>query len=180
MLSERNPLFTTRTDVNYIKEKLGYVAIDFDQEMNNPLLTKEADYELPNGQLIKIGDERFRCAEPLFQPPLIGIEANGIHELVFNSIMKCDSEIRGELFKNILLIGGGTMFRNIEDRLKKELVELAPQNTNIKVICLPERRYSIWIGASITCAQPAFQNNWISRQEYDESGHGIVHKKFFI
>ena len=45
-------------------------------------------------QVITIGNERFRCPEVLFQPNLVGMEAAGIHETTFNSIMKCDVDIR--------------------------------------------------------------------------------------
>ena len=48
----------------------------------------------PIRQVITIGNERFRCPEVLFQPNLVGMEAAGIHETTFNSIMKCDVDIR--------------------------------------------------------------------------------------
>merc|ERR1712130_847508 len=35
-----------------------------------------------------IGNERFRCPEALFQPSFLGMEACGIHETTYNSIMK--------------------------------------------------------------------------------------------
>ncbi len=50
--------------------------------------------EDPLLQVITIGNERFRCPEVLFQPNLVGMEAAGIHETTFNSIMKCDVDIR--------------------------------------------------------------------------------------
>merc|ERR1712227_842567 len=54
----------------------------------------EKSYELPGGQVITIGNERFRCPEALFQPSFLGMEACGIHETTYNSIMKCDVDIR--------------------------------------------------------------------------------------
>lgn len=76
----------------------------------------EKSYELPDGQVITVGNERFRCPEAIFCPSFLGREAAGIHELVFNSIMKCDIDIRRDLYSNIILSGGSTMFPGIADR----------------------------------------------------------------
>ncbi|GMQ01795.1 hypothetical protein CsSME_00048307 [Camellia sinensis var. sinensis] len=109
----------------------------------------EKSYELPDGQVITIGAERFRCPEVLFQPSLIGMEAAGIHESTYNSIMKCDVDIRKDLYGNIVLSGGLTMFPGIADRMSKEITALAPSSMKIKVVAPPERKYSVWIGGSI-------------------------------
>ncbi|MED6222930.1 Actin-7 [Stylosanthes scabra] len=139
----------------------------------------EKNYELPDGQVITIGAERFRCPEVLFQPSMIGMEAAGIHETTYNSIMKCDVDIRKDLYGNIVLSGGSTMFPGIADRMSKEITALAPSSMKIKVVAPPERKYSVWIGGSILASLSTFQQMWISKGEYDESGPSIVHRKCF-
>ena len=184
ILAERGYSFTTSAEreiVRDIKEKLGYVALDYDDELDKAERSSDVEkhYDLPDGNLIKIGAERFRAPEVLFQPSFIGREAAGIHETVYYSIMKCDIDIRKDLYGNVVVEGGSTMFDGLPERLHKELTNLAPSTMKIKVVAPVERKYSVWIGGSILSSLSTFQSMWISKNEYDDSGPGIVHRKCF-
>ncbi|KAL9644713.1 hypothetical protein ABK040_012367 [Willaertia magna] len=184
ILDERGYSLTTsatREMARDIKEKLCYAAFDFDEDMKiaSESFALEKSYELPDGDVITVGNERFRCPEVLFQPNLIGMKGPGLHEIVFESIDRCNIDISKDLYCNIVLSGGSTMFDGIDVRITKELRKLAPTKTRIIVVAPPERKYSVWIGGSILASLSTFQHMWISKEEYDDEGPSVVHRKCF-
>nr|XP_023028518.1 actin, clone 302-like [Leptinotarsa decemlineata] len=182
ILSDRgyNFNFTDHKEiVQEMKENLCYVAMDFDQEMVQATRGSsfEKSYKLPDGQIITVDSERIRCPEALFQPSFMGSSAKGIHQNTYDSIMKCEVDVRRDLYSNIILSGGNTMFPGIKDRMHKEIMTLAPCAMRIKILTESERKYLVWIGGSILAELSTFQQMWIRKQEYDEFGPSIVHKK---
>ena len=142
-----------------MKEKLCYVAMDFDKEMKlaEESSVVEKSYEMPDGNIVTIGNERFRVPEALFNPSMLG----------------------KELYANVVLSGGSTMFPGIGERMQKELLALAPPSIKVKVLASPERKYMVWVGGSLLACLSSFQNMWIAKSEYDEAGPTIVHRKCF-
>ncbi|KAG2379438.1 hypothetical protein C9374_006555 [Naegleria lovaniensis] len=169
-----------REIVRDIKETQCHVALDYDHLVIHTSSSNLTDkpYELPDGKVISIGDERFECPEILFQPNLIQhVEGDGIHEMTFNSIEKCEIRIRKELYGNVVLSGGSTLFQGFPERMFKELAHKAPDLTKVKIVAAPERKYLVWIGGSIMASLSTFQQMWITKEEYEETGPNIVQRR---
>lgn len=185
LLRERGHAFTTSAEreiVRDIKEQLCYVAFDFEQELASAHASsalQQKTFELPDGQTITLGSERFRCPEILFRPSLPGMDPGygGIHQLAFDTIMQCDVDMRRLLCNNVFLSGGSTMFQGILDRMQKEMLSLVPTTVRTKVHAPPERPYLVWIGGSILASLSTFQDLWISKEEYAEYGPSVAYFK---
>ena len=167
-----------REIVRDIKERLCYVALDPEKELKlaEKVSGMEKTYTLPDGETLTIGAERFMAPELLFNPGAIGSEENPLDELIYRSIQNCDVDLRRDLYANIVLSGGSTMFPGLKERLHKELTELVPETMEVKIIAPPERRYSVWIGGSILSSLKTFAKLWVTRKEYREIGPTSVYR----
>lgn len=185
ILTERGFAFTNVADrqaLREIKEKFTYVSQDFEAEMEQAAggSSQMKMYKMPDGETeISIRSERFRCPEVLFKPDLAGVPGPGLHEVVFDTIGKCEAEIRPELFVNLVLSGGSAQIHGMSGRLEAELYELMPIANPIGITVAPGGTHSVWLGGSILASLDTFENMWISRQEYEEAGPSIVSRKCF-
>jgi len=185
LLLEMGESFTSSAEmeiVRDIKEKLCYVAQNYEEEKAAANSSSEFDkqYTLPDKRVINVsGYVRMTCPELLFKPELNGKTCAALHQLAWKSVQGSDIDIRKDLSKNMILSGGTTMYEGIAERMTKEITALAPSTMKIKVIAPPERKYSVWIGGSILASLSTFQQMWITKAEYDESGPSIVHRKCF-
>ena len=105
---------------------------------------------------------------------------DGIHQHTYQAIIKCEKDICRDLFKNIVLAGGCTMFKGMRDRMQKEVQALAPSNLLPDVDSPADRKHSAWLGGAILSSMPRFEPMFIKKSEFDEEGSArIVHRKCF-
>eukprot|EP01065_Artemidia_motanka_P018237 TRINITY_DN21559_c0_g1_i1.p1 TRINITY_DN21559_c0_g1~~TRINITY_DN21559_c0_g1_i1.p1 ORF type:complete len:393 (+),score=103.41 TRINITY_DN21559_c0_g1_i1:78-1256(+) len=189
--------FTTSADreiAKAIKEKYCYLESDFDaahakwDEDNtafDEVVTHEDIAALPDGETVTVGRARFACPEALFEPALMDRECKGIHRVLYDCISKVGLDCRKTMWSNILLSGGTTLIKGLEERLEKEAYGLAPPGAKdcVKVVSDSSsegrgvRRYCVWMGGSIMANLSAFQDQWVQRSEYEEMGPSIVHRR---
>ncbi|XP_072923915.1 uncharacterized protein [Hemitrygon akajei] len=162
-----------------IKEKLCYVSLDFKVESSKPAEEMQREYRLPDGTQIMVSNELIRAPELLFTHENTGLKDTGVLMLLLNSIAKCNGSLHEELYNNILLSGGSTLFPGMEERLLKEIKLHAPPGVPVKVIAPPERKYSVWVGASILTSLSSFKHMWITLNDYNDFGPSIVNRRCF-
>lgn len=163
--------------VKTMKEEICYVASEPSKEEDNVTNIQPAKYQLPDGQVVSLGAERFRAPEVLFRPDLVGSEEIGVADVLTNSVMKSDLDFRSTLFEQVVLAGGSTLIPGFGERFLQEVRQRAPAHTRIRIFSPPERINSAWIGGSILASLATFKNMWVSRADYEENGSSQLHRK---
>ncbi|KAF1813462.1 Actin/actin-like protein [Eremomyces bilateralis CBS 781.70] len=171
-----------KEEVRRIKETRSYVAIDPVREEKEWAQLqgkgeRGVEYVLPDGMKIKVGAERFRAPEILFNPDIIGLEYPGVHQIIVDSIKRTDMDLRRALFESIVLSGGSTLTKGFGDRLLREVKKVALNDTKIKIFAPPERKYTTWTGGSILAGLSTFKKMWVEKDEWQENPD-IIHTKF--
>merc|ERR1712216_870812 len=183
LLLEQNISLTSASElevVKDIKEKLSYVAQDYDAEKEAATKSSEHDkqYTMPDKSVITVpATVRMSCPELLFKPALNGMTVKAVHELAWASITASDIDVRKELCKNVIMSGGSTMYEGIPDRLKSELVNKAPSGAEIRVVASADRKYAVWKGGSTLSSLSTFASSWVTAEDYQEHGAAVIHRK---
>ncbi|XP_023054508.1 actin-related protein T1 [Piliocolobus tephrosceles] len=173
------PCILNKAVANNIKEKLCYIALEPEKELRKSRGQVLGAYRLPDGHVIHFGDELYQVPEVLFAPDLLGIHSPGLSKMVSSSIMKCDTDIQNKLYAEIVLSGGTTLFPGLEERLMKEVEQLASKGTPIKIMASPDRCFSAWIGASIMTSMSSFKQMWITSADFKEYGTSVIQRRCF-
>ncbi|XP_008832125.1 actin-related protein T1 [Nannospalax galili] len=173
------PCILNKAVVDDIKERVCVISWEHKGEPCKHDQPSLKEYKLPDGNVIQMGDHLCEVPEVLFTPDHLGIHDLGLSKMVCNSIMKCDPDIQENLFAEIVLSGGTTLFPELQDRLLKELEVLAFKGTLIKITASPDRCFSAWIGGSVMTSLSTFKQMWVTSEDFKEYGAFVVQRKCF-
>lgn len=160
---------------------------NFDASQKFPTVT----YELPDGQQLEVGNDRFLVPEHLFNPRATnglldlrhdfdGGVFKGLHHLLLDSVESVDVDLRKDLYASVVLSGGTTLFPGLPNRLTKEVGGILSAAHKVKVVgggSLNDRRFGVWIGGSVLASLGTFHQMWISKAEFEEQGAAMLAAK---
>ncbi|XP_050075029.1 actin-like [Anopheles maculipalpis] len=156
-----------------VMEKVCAVSGDMEKEVVNKVEFKASD-----GSVVNIGAERYRCGEAMFNPSVIGQQnVRPVQELIAESVASCKETNRKDLYAYIVLVGGSTMLKGFSERLQSELTKLVPSQYRCKVVTTQDPILTVWAGGCLVAQSPMFQQSWVTKQEYEEYGADVIHRK---
>jgi actin-related protein len=181
LLAQEGMCLTTTDDQHHVremKERHCYCALDPNKEVGEDVV-----YQLPDGREVNLADERWKCPEALFNPQMVGLESLGVGGLVYQSIERCEIDVRKTLLSNVILSGGSTMFPGFAERLTKELKYSAPtaSQANIRVVQSKDQKHAVYAGAQVFSTLRSMQEDqWMNIEDYDEYGANFIHDKIAV
>lgn len=188
LLAEKGLFFTVERDgeiLRDIKETFCYLAPDNEEE---EFLRKAGGgqcdtYSLPDGSIIQLTTEKFRCPEALFRPSSMSLKSVGIGEAARLSLEQCHNKtLQRQMLECVVISGGSTHLKGFKERLQAEVTSVASlidESAQVKVVAPPNRKYAAWVGGAIITALSTFEPLWIRREEYEEYGPSVVLRKCF-
>jgi actin-related protein 3 len=195
MLRDRNEADTSLKTAERIKEEHCYVCPDILQEFkrfdSDPERFQKylVDQGLGRRASVDIGYERFLAPEIFFNPEILSSDYLTPLPTVIDSVVQgCPLDVRKGLYRNIVLSGGSTMFRDFGRRLQRDIRQLVDarirrseelsgaksSGLEVQVVSHKRQRNAVWFGGSLLAQTAEFRNYCHTKQDYDEFGPGIV------
>jgi len=139
----------------------------------------------------EVGYERFLGPETFFNPEILNSDfLTPLPKVVDDTIQSCPIDVRRGLYKNIVLSGGSTMFKDFGKRLQRDVkravdnrIKVSEQLSggkikanpvDVNVITHQMQRYAVWFGGSMLASTPEFYNVCHTKAKYDEFGPSIA------
>ena len=168
---KENCLITCEDSIPYDPETDTFTVTSMTQTMN---------YDLPDGNTVEMAEDRMLLIERVFNSIKKHPGFLGYHQMISEAINKAELEIKKDLYSNIFICGGNTLFGSFPERIQKQLYNSMSQSMKLKIITHPsttERKFSTWIGGSILTSLGLFQQLWLSKYEFEDHGAIIIERK---
>ena len=161
--------------LNEIKENHCYIKTLKNE--NEDFISIDSEYILPDRSKLILKDEKILAPEILFNNKLIFAEYLPFHKMIINSINKVDINIKNKLYETIILSGGNTKFKRIEEKMKMNLMNLVPRGVEIKLRTQEEPELNCWKGGNIVASLSSFNKILVDKKQWEEFGKNIIHNK---
>ncbi|XP_060072850.1 actin-related protein 6-like isoform X1 [Ylistrum balloti] len=193
--------------INQLKEDVCYVSQQFTKDMEiarlkGPANTIARDYVLPDythikrgyvrpqeestgkakdgEQIIRMSNERFAVPELLFHPSDVGIQEMGIAEGLVHAISAMPEDIQPHMFNNIILTGGNCLLPGFHQRMMTDVRSMAPDEYDLSITNPTNPVTYSWSGGAMLAQDPNFSKLCVTREDYEENGHGLCLEKFDV
>ncbi|KAL3289338.1 hypothetical protein HHI36_022776 [Cryptolaemus montrouzieri] len=131
-----------------------------------------------NCQVLRLNNERFAVPEILFTPSDIGISSVGLVDCLIDSIKLCPKAYHGALVKNIIIVGGNALMPGFKNRVIKEFQSKMPAKWSVDVTVPEKPSIYAWQGGKSFLKQPACNEFFVTKKEYDELGSSETYRRF--
>jgi len=166
-----NSTSSERDIANDLKEKLCYVALDYESELRRQRSEIRAAYTMPDGNVSYATKARFMAPEILFNPSLVGKDTSGVSKMIIDCLEQVEEGQKAALVSNILLVGGSSQYQGFAERMSVELERLLPHSLHAHVTVPQHSQIFAWHGgAQLGADHAAFCDMCISKAQYDELG----------
>ena len=180
LIEKNNPytnknLYSNIKVLNEIKEKHCYINTSKNEA--DDFISIDSEYILPDRSRLFLKNEKILAPEILFNNKLIFGEYLPFHKMVINSINKVDINIKNKLYKTIILSGGNTKFKKLEEKLKMNIQDLIPRGIDIKIRIQEEPELNCWKGGNIIASLSSFSKILVKKKQWEEFGKNIINNK---
>ncbi|KAI9141171.1 actin2 [Paraphysoderma sedebokerense] len=146
---------------------------------------------------VDVGYERFLGPEIFFNPEIASADfLTPLPEVVDTTIQSCPIDVRRGLYKNIVLSGGSTMYKDFGRRLQRDIKHMVDDRVakyealsggqmkakaiDVNVISHKKQRYAVWFGGSLLASTAEFYQYCHTKADYEEYGPSICrHNRVF-
>ncbi|KAF8307343.1 Actin/actin-like protein [Clavulina sp. PMI_390] len=205
LLRERGEMANVPTEdqmkvAQAVKEKYSYVCQDIVKEFRKydadpgKIEVYNARHSVTGREYkIDVGYERFLAPEVFFNPEIYSSDfLTPLPIVVDDTIQQSPIDVRRGLYKNIVLSGGSTMFKDFGRRLQQDLKLIVDRRiessetksgslvkstgVDVQVISHKRQRYAVWYGGSLLASLPDFYTSCHTKAQYEEIGPSICRR----